>query len=158
MPKRAFLVILLLSLLIAGIWLVHAPKGEKVSPEEKIPWMRNCSGFVLSGGDDPGTNTTCVLCILGSWRWSFNLTGCAYENGTLFLKYIARGTPQPTSTFETTTCPLLYRYCIRVAPKVNVERIVVSIHGDYPLENKRVVVEPDASKECLEIELPEDHP
>ncbi|NJE60299.1 hypothetical protein E3E51_00770 [Thermococcus sp. 21S7] len=129
------------------ILLGYTPSRHRIPTEEQIPWTQNCSNLVEYpipedlphvgwektrwGEVHPGENITIVNILKLKGKWDFNLTGCAYENDTLFLKFTSKRLyEQATSTFETTTAPLLYISIIRVVTKVDAEKVVVYITGD----------------------------
>lgn len=157
MNKRTIFAALLASLFVSMILLVYTPSRHEPRSGEQIPWIQECSELVEYpipndlphrgwkktkwGEVHPEENITIVNILELNGKWDFNLTGCAYEHGVLFLKFNSKMVPKHTSTFETTTGPLIYVSIIKVIPKVKAERLIVYINGDI---NKKITIELDS--------------
>jgi len=153
MRRVTIFVALFALLFILVSLLVYRNITDKTPPEESVPWMHECSRLVEypipndlphNGWEEtkwgevhPEENITIVNILKLEGKWNFNLIGCAYENGTLFLKFNSKMMPEHTSTFETTTAPLLYVSILRVIPKVSAKRIIAYINGDM---SKRIII------------------
>jgi len=156
MTKRVIFAIFFVSLFVLGILLIYIPSEHEIPEERSIQWTQNCAEFLEYPVPDdlphkgwrrtewgevhPEKNITTVLILRVKGRWEFNLTGCSYMNNTLFLKFNATKIPEETSTFETTTGPLLYKTDLWILLKVIPDKIVTYIRGDI---NKEIVIQLD---------------
>ncbi|WP_457741867.1 hypothetical protein [Thermococcus sp.] len=153
--QKKYLCCIVCFFFISMIVLYYTPGGHRIPAKKQISWIQNCSDLVEYpvpedmphvgwektqwGEVHPGENITIVNVLTLEGRWEVNLTGCAYENDTLFLKFTSKRLyEQATSTFETTTAPLLYISIIRVVMKVDAEKVVVYITGDL---KKRLTIQ-----------------
>ncbi|WP_456450630.1 hypothetical protein [Palaeococcus sp. (in: euryarchaeotes)] len=159
MTKRVIFAILLVSLFVSGILLIYTPSRYEIPKEQPIQWTQNCSKFVEYPVPDnlphkgwrrtgwgevhPEKNITKVLILRIDGRWRFNLTACAYDDRTLFLKFNAKNILRSTSTFETTTAPLLYESYLWIIPKIKADRIVAYIRGDM---DKKIIIQLETSR------------
>ncbi|AFN03747.1 hypothetical protein PFDSM3638_04775 [Pyrococcus furiosus DSM 3638] len=136
-------IILLLSIIyipILGVYILNVIEDRRY---EQIPWTQECSKFVeYPLPQDPsstGKNATEILLLRLEGKWIFNLTGCAYEDGVLFLKFTSKRVSQYSESSGVIQTPLAYISDLRVVSKVNAEKVIVYIRGDT---NKKITVSP----------------